>query len=277
LSSKARRKRGPLLALGLAVIVAAVAVAVLGGASAGAGNEVRLLGSTVKPKRAFFDSVEGIRITFRLDSSEPVDASVRIRRGGAEVKRFRFGRVSPGAFKAVVWNGITKRGKAAKDGAYRVFVKPEGSGPLRAGRFWLRGHIYPVRGPHTYRGAIGEFGAPRSGGRIHEGFDINAACKTKLVAVRSGKVVKRGYDPVLYGNFLLIAGRKQRRTYFYSHLIKPAAPKRGELVKTGQRVGKVGRTGNARYVPGCHLHFEIRRRGRPIDPEPHLRLWDAYS
>jgi murein DD-endopeptidase MepM/ murein hydrolase activator NlpD len=265
------------MALALAVIVAGVAIALLGGASAGAGGEVRLLGSTVKPKRAFFDSVKGVRITFRLDSSEPVDASIRIRRAGAEVKRFRLRRVAPGAFRAVVWDGVTGRGKAAKDGAYRVFVKPAGSAPLRAGRFWLRGHIYPVRGPHTFRGPIGEFGAPRSGGRVHEGFDINAACETKLVAVRAGKVVKRGYDPVLYGNYLLIKGRMQRRTYFYSHLIKPAVPKRGELVKTGQRVGKVGRTGNARYVPGCHLHFEIRRRGRPIDPEPHLRRWDRYS
>ena len=45
------------------------------------------------------------------------------------------------------------------------------------------GHVFPVQGPHGVRGAIGEFGAPRSGGRIHEGFDIVAACGTELVAV----------------------------------------------------------------------------------------------
>ena len=266
-----------MIAFAPAVILAGVAIALLGGASAGAGGEVRLLGSSVKPKRAFFDSVKGVRITFRLDSTEPVDASVRIRRAGSEMKRFRFGQVAPRSFRAAVWDGVTERGEAAADGAYRVFVKPAGAAPLRAGRFWLRGHIYPVRGPHSFRGDIGEFGAPRSGGRVHEGFDINAACGTKLVAVRSGRVVERGYDPVLYGNYLLIKGRNQRRTYFYSHLIKPAVPKRGEQVKTGQRVGEVGRTGNARYVPGCHLHFEIRRRGHPIDPEPDLRGWDRYS
>ncbi len=45
------------------------------------------------------------------------------------------------------------------------------------------GHVFPVQGPHGTRGAIGEFGAPRSGGRTHEGFDVVAACGTELVAV----------------------------------------------------------------------------------------------
>jgi murein DD-endopeptidase MepM/ murein hydrolase activator NlpD len=38
----------------------------------------------------------------------------------------------------------------------------------------------------------------------------------------------------------------------------------------------VGRTGNARSTE-CHLHFEIRAGGEPIDPEPLLRRWDRYS
>ena len=36
-------------------------------------------------------------------------------------------------------------------------------------------HVFPVAGAHWARGPIGEFGAPRSGGRTHEGFDIVAA------------------------------------------------------------------------------------------------------
>ncbi len=123
------------------------------------------------------------------------------------------------------------------------------------------------------RGAIGEFGAPRSGGRIHEGFDIVAACGAELVAAASGRVARSGYDPVLYGNFLLIRGAGERRAYFYSHLHRPALARKGESVWAGQRVGGVGRTGNARTV-GCHLHFEIHERGRPVDPEPILRRWD---
>jgi murein DD-endopeptidase MepM/ murein hydrolase activator NlpD len=132
------------------------------------------------------------------------------------------------------------------------------------------------QGPHGSRGAIGEFGAPRSGGRTHEGFDILAACGAPLVAVRNGRVLRSGYDSVLYGNYLLIHGEGEDRSYFYAHMPRPALVLRGERVYAGERVGAVGETGNAITV-GCHLHFEIHVQGVPVDPEPSLRRWDRYS
>ncbi len=138
------------------------------------------------------------------------------------------------------------------------------------------GHVFPVQGPHGTRGPIGEFGAPRSGGRTHAGFDIVAACGTELVAVRGGRVLRAGYDPILYGNYLLIHGAGEHRSYFYAHMLRPALVHRGERVWTGERVGAVGETGNAITV-GCHLHFEIHVHGVPIDPEPSLQRWDRYS
>lgn len=86
-------------------------------------------------------------------------------------------------------------------------------------------------------------------------------------------MLRAGYDPILYGNYLLIHGLGERRSYFYSHLVRSAIVTRGERVWAGQRVGAVGKTGNARTV-GCHLHFEIHVRGVPIDPEPALKRWD---
>lgn len=126
------------------------------------------------------------------------------------------------------------------------------------------------------RGPIGSFHAPRSGGRIHEGFDVTAACGTRLVAVRNGRVLRRGFDPALYGNFLLIHGQGEKRSYFYAHLSRPASVRPGEGVWEGEPVGLVGETGNAAGT-GCHLHFEIHVRGVPIDPEPALRRWNRYS
>jgi murein DD-endopeptidase MepM/ murein hydrolase activator NlpD len=123
---------------------------------------------------------------------------------------------------------------------------------------------------------VGEFGVPRNGGRTHEGFDVTAACGTELVAVTSGRIARRGFDPVLYGNHLTIRGRGERRSYFYAHLPRPAPVGRGERVWEGQRVGAVGETGNAAGT-GCHLHFEIHVRGVPVDPAPYLRRWDRYS
>lgn len=133
-----------------------------------------------------------------------------------------------------------------------------------------------MQGPHGVRGPIGEYHAPRSGGRIHEGFDITAGCGTKLVAVRNGKVLRTGFDPVLYGNYVLIHGEGERRSYFYAHLSRPASVRRRQLVWEGQRVGSVGETGNAAGT-GCHLHFEIHVRGAAVNPEQALRRWDRYS
>jgi murein DD-endopeptidase MepM/ murein hydrolase activator NlpD len=138
------------------------------------------------------------------------------------------------------------------------------------------GHVFPVQGPHGVRGAVGTYHAPRDGGRIHEGFDVTAACGTELVAVRNGRVLQQGYDPVLYGNYLLIHGEGETRSYFYAHMPRPALVHKGERVWEGERVGAVGETGNARGL-GCHLHFEIHVHGVAINPEPMLRRWDRYS
>jgi murein DD-endopeptidase MepM/ murein hydrolase activator NlpD len=135
------------------------------------------------------------------------------------------------------------------------------------------GHVFPVKGQWTTRGPVGEFGAPRNGGRVHEGFDVVAKCGAKLVSVADGEVIRRGYDPVLYGNFILIDGDGERRNYFYAHLSRPAPVKLGQRLTAGEFVGSEGKTGNAETV-GCHLHFEIRSRGHAIDPEPLLRKWD---
>lgn len=138
------------------------------------------------------------------------------------------------------------------------------------------GHVFPVGAAHGVRGPIGDYHAPRSGGRIHEGFDITAACGAPLVAVRNGKVLRRGFDPVLYGNYLLIHGEGERRSYFYAHLVRSASVRPGERVIEGQRVGSVGETGNAAGT-GCHLHFELHVGGVAVDPEAELRRWDRYS
>ena len=98
-------------------------------------------------------------------------------------------------------------------------------------------------------GAIGSFGAPRNGGRIHRGLDVLARCGTPLVAARSGVVVRRRSNPRLDGNFVVVSMDKERMTYRYSHLIRPAKPKPGDHVSTGEVLGYVGKTGNAASTP----------------------------
>ena len=223
---------------------------------------------------AFFDG-GAVRIRYRFSARRPrVAIRIAKARSGRVVRRFVLRR-RPGRTHVQRWRGLTGRGRPAEDGRYRILIGPPG-GPFRsAGGVRLLGHFFPVRAPHGTR-ALGWFGAPREGGRTHEGFDVVAACGSRLAAARGGRVLRAGYDPDLYGNFVLIGGRAERRNYFYAHLRSPSPARRGERVRTGQRIGAVGRTGNARTT-GCHLHFELRRDGVPHDPGPALDRWDAYS
>ena len=123
--------------------------------------------------------------------------------------------------------------------------------------FDLLPHIFPVRGRHNYGQGGARFGAGR-GGRSHQGHDIMAKCGTRMVAARGGKVKAKGYQSAA-GNYLVITGSRTGQDYAYMHLTEPSPFDRGDRVLTGQRIGTVGDTGNAR---GCHLHFELWRRAR---------------
>ena len=237
-----------------------------------------LRASSVTPRRPLFDGKRKIVLRYGYEAKRPVDLEIRVVRAesGNVVRVWRERRPRPGTRLKREWNGLNRRGAAVPDGRYVFEVGPVGGRLRGAGRLRLHGHVFPVDGPHSTRGAIGEFGAPRSGGRVHEGFDVVADCGTPLVAARGGTIEKAGYDDALYGYYLRIDGYKTDEDYFYSHLIAPSEAGSGERVRTGERVGRVGQTGNARTTP-CHLHFEIRRDGRPIDPEPALRRWDGWS
>jgi murein DD-endopeptidase MepM/ murein hydrolase activator NlpD len=131
--------------------------------------------------------------------------------------------------------------------------------------------VFPVAGPHDYGGAGARFGTGRAG-HSHQGHDVFARCGTPMVAARGGLVKFRGYHRAA-GNYIVIDGAGTTYDYAYMHLAEPTPFEKGDIVYTGQRIGAVGATGNARTV-GCHLHFEIRVHGHPIDPEPLLRRWD---
>lgn len=259
----------------------ALAALIVLGATVGASptpapaSTIAVTGS-VSPRQVFLEGRPQTRVEVRVQAPAASDLVVRFTRGGREARRFQLTGVAPGERRLVRWDGMAGAGRPSADGKYVVTAGPPGEEGKRIGAVTLRGHIFPVRGSHGVRGAVGRFGASRNGGRVHEGFDIVAPCGRALRAARAGTVIRRGYDPRLYGNFVEVRGEGERLSYFYAHMVRPAEVKRGEEVGTGERVGRIGLTGNARGTP-CHLHFEVHRRGLPINPERLLRRWDRFS
>jgi Peptidase family M23/FlgD Ig-like domain len=272
LSGRYRGPNGP-LALSLLLLIG---IALFSVPAVRAGSEAVVRSASVSPQRGFTDSVFGVRIEFRLGGSAPADVSIRIAGGGREVRRIDLSNVQPDRDQVESWDGLNNGGRPVADGTYRVIVAVVGGNEKEAGGVELHRHFFPVRGPHGTRGAVGQFHAPRNGGRRHKGFDVTGRCGTPLAAATTGTVVKRAYDPRLDGNYVVIRGLGERRKYWYAHMVRPSPFHRGDPVHVGQIVGHIGQTGNAGSTP-CHLHFEIHLGGHPIDPAPYLRSWDRYS
>jgi peptidoglycan LD-endopeptidase LytH len=107
------------------------------------------------------------------------------------------------------------------------------------------------------------FGAPRSGGRSHQGVDMMASRGSPLVAVVGGSISQSTSN--LGGNQVWLHGN-DGNTYFYAHLDSYVGGSRS--VALGELIGRVGDTGNARGGP-THLHFEIHPGGgSAVNPYP---------
>lgn len=124
------------------------------------------------------------------------------------------------------------------------------------------GMACPIRGSYSYADT---WGAPRSGGRRHEGVDMIASTGTTLVAVVSGSVQFKQNS--LGGNAVWLAGNDGAR-YYYAHLSSFEGSSRS--VGQGEVIGYVGDSGNARGTP--HLHFEVHPGGgAAVNPTPYVR------
>jgi len=110
----------------------------------------------------------------------------------------------------------------------------------------------------------GDFGAKRSGQRLHNGIDFAAKVGTPVLAAKSGIVEYAGHK-IGNGNYVVLSHGRGYKTY-YCHLLSLNV-KTGEGVRQGEVIGYVGKTGNANYKGmDAHLHFEMRQNGSAINP-----------
>lgn len=103
-------------------------------------------------------------------------------------------------------------------------------------------------------------------GKDHYAIDIANKRNTPIYAAAGGtvKLARSGGWNYGYGNYLIIDhGNGVETLYAHNQVLKVSE---GETVKAGQLVSLMGNTGRVFGQTGIHLHFELRIRGRKVNP-----------
>jgi|TARA_R100000005_G_C5001751_1_gene209001 murein DD-endopeptidase MepM/ murein hydrolase activator NlpD len=108
---------------------------------------------------------------------------------------------------------------------------------------------------------------PFSGKRsAHYGIDYAGKAGSNVIAVAGGVVTFSGNDRNGYGMMVEVShgdGLVTRYAHNESNLVEP-----GDLVRKGQPIALMGSSGRA---TGPHVHFEVYKHGRPVDPSSYVR------
>ncbi len=101
--------------------------------------------------------------------------------------------------------------------------------------------------------------------RMHHGVDFTAPTGTPIYATGSGVVIRSERNRHGYGLMVEIDhgyGYKTR----YAHM-SSIEVREGQKVKRGEIIGRVGDTGTS---TAPHLHYEVHRNGRTVNPVPYF-------
>ena len=121
--------------------------------------------------------------------------------------------------------------------------------------------LHPLKGRGRMTSSFGRRKHPVTKRRsFHSGVDLATVYGGRIYAAESGRVIFRGKRGG-FGNLIIIKHSGMYSTW-YGHMSRYAV-KHGRKVRQGQVIGYIGSTG---HVTGPHLHFEIRKYGRAINP-----------
>lgn len=152
----------------------------------------------------------------------------------------------PPVNKSVASSGQTRKQSVSKKKHYKVAAKHNENR-------WL----WPVKGK-----VVAKFSSTSP---VNKGIDIEAPIGSAILSTQSGVVVYAGSKLKGYGKLIIV---KHNPTYLsaYAHN-KSILVQEGEQVRQGQKIATLGMTG----TQSPKLHFEIRKNGKPMNPEAYLK------
>jgi septal ring factor EnvC (AmiA/AmiB activator) len=145
-----------------------------------------------------------------------------------------------------------------------VSTLPARAGPRGAGFAQRKGKLR-LPAPGTVSVGFGKVINPRFNTvTVQHGLDVDAPAGAPVVAVAAGRVVHAGWFKG-YGNLLIVDHGDGYHT-LVAHLASMRTAM-GEEVEAGDVLGTVGDSGS---LKGPYLYFELREKGKPVDPRPWL-------
>jgi murein DD-endopeptidase MepM/ murein hydrolase activator NlpD len=230
---------------------------VLGQAPAGTVS-VTLNGSSVPlGDKGFFligfdrDAENSASLVATLANGKTVDRYLPVRPGNWKIEHVK---ANPTGGAATTAEFQARRGpELAQINASRS-IKSDSQG-------WRQDFIWPLKGRIS-----GVFGSQRiyngSPGSYHSGLDIAMPTGTTYVAPADGVVVLAAKEPFTLEGYLLIVDHGMGLSSAFLHSSELLVAK-GDVVKQGQAIGKVGATGRA---SGPHLHWGMKWNAARTDP-----------
>ncbi|MFH1142982.1 MAG: M23 family metallopeptidase [Candidatus Eisenbacteria bacterium] len=125
--------------------------------------------------------------------------------------------------------------------------------------------INPVQGPFSLSSGFGSRRDPFTGRvAFHSGIDLSAKRGTSFCAAADGQVIFAGHNGDL--GLVIQIDHQNGFVTLYGHADRLLA-KQGQFVRRGDVIGAVGRTGRS---TGDHLHYEIHKDQRPVNPRKYI-------
>lgn len=173
----------------------------------------------------------------------------------AEIKSWS---VRGGVSISIPWGRTNKR-QSGSHSSPNILRSGAGKNPEDKGTTKSAGITFssPLAGQVLVTSPYGKRGAA-----MHEGVDLDAKRGDPIYAVADGQVIQARRRSGGYGKVVKIR-HKNGYVSFYAHLGKIEA-RTGAKVKRGDIIGRAGTTGRS---TGVHLHFEIIKDGKRIDPD----------